>query len=651
VIVAEDADADLAVLQVVGVKDSPRPIDCERTPELVETMPVLAFGFPFGEDLDPEKKNPAITITRGAVSSLRYDRRELKEVQLDLDLNPGNSGGPVVDERGALIGVAVARITDARRIGFAVPVHKLNRLLKGHIQTPHVIQTSITQGRTQVRVLARAADPFGKLRSPTLLYGLANELRMPQQGPNGWAKLAGAKSSIMTIQGTQAAATLALTPPDKGELKILVQVTYQTDSGQTVIGAPVIFTLNAPSAQPNPAKPPVATAHLSRRPKGEELAKLLADLKSPDEAVRQRAANTLQQAPPHQRRDEVRRGLQDLLTSKETATRTAGAQALAACDPKQAAPALTKLLSDEAPDVRHAVLNLLKELKDSRAIEALGARFPEDPLLVGEALKVMGPDAEKAVLPYLAEKYAGPTRFWAMGVIKEIGTAAALPALEAVQGVDRVHVSGVLEAVRERLPLTAEEWPGALDDLKSDDHTRRVRASRKIAASPPIDDRRADVVSRLELLLNDRVRDVQIAAVKGLARWAGKQSIPTLAKRLEGFDPGLHAAIIDVLAESKSDEAAAAIAKRVLDIHDRGKATAALKTMDPRVAEKALLLLLADPNAFNRREVIQVLADVGGRDSIAPLEKLANDNNVFYSEPAKQALMTIKDRLEANETK
>jgi hypothetical protein len=277
-------------------------------------------------------------------------------------------------------------------------------------------------------------------------------------------------------------------------------------------------------------------------------------------------------------------------------------------------------------------------------IDAVAARFPKDPLPAGDVLKAMGPAAEKAVLPYLADKYAGATRFWAFFVLKEIGTAASIPPLEAVQGGEKVHVAGVLQAIRERLPLNADEWQQALDDLKSADNPRRTRATRRIAGTPPIKERRADVVSRLEWLLNDQSSEVRIAAAKGLGRWGGKEAVPALVKRLEGFDPGLHAVVIDALAELKGDEAAAGIAKRLADVHDRGKATQVLKMMDPPVAEKAILPLLADTNAFVRCEAVKVLGLVGGRDSIAPLEKLAGDNNVFYSGLAKQALATIKDR-------
>jgi S1-C subfamily serine protease len=134
-VLADNPDDDLALLRVTGLREVPRPIDWQRTPEPVETMTVFAFGFPFGKDLDPKKGNPAITVSKGAVSSLRQDRGELKEVQLDLDLNPGNSGGPVVDDKGALVGVAVAKVSNSK-IGFAVPAHKLKRLLQGRLQVP-----------------------------------------------------------------------------------------------------------------------------------------------------------------------------------------------------------------------------------------------------------------------------------------------------------------------------------------------------------------------------------------------------------------------------------------------------------------------------------------------------------------------------------
>ena len=99
-------------------------------------------------------------------------------MQLDLDLNPGNSGGPIVDDKGNLVGVAVAKV-DKTKIGFAIPVHKLARLLDGHIDPPNLMRVVTINGRTQVFIESNGTDPLGRLRSPTLLYGLADQLKMP----------------------------------------------------------------------------------------------------------------------------------------------------------------------------------------------------------------------------------------------------------------------------------------------------------------------------------------------------------------------------------------------------------------------------------------------------------------------------------------
>jgi HEAT repeat protein len=647
VLVGDDKDADLAVLKVTGVKDSPAPIDSERSPKLRETMPVLAFGFPFGAALDPTKKNPALTVTKGTVSSLRLDRGEVSDVQLDLDLNPGNSGGPVVDERGILIGVAVAKVKNSR-IGFAVPVHKLHRLMEGRIETPTTLQTLNTQGRSQVRVVAHVADPLGKLRSPTLLYGRADEMKMPVYGKDGWEGLVGANSSPMQLEGSNAVAVLALEPPAKGEMKIIVQASFQNAAGQTVHGEPKTLTLGNAQAAPPVVATPIGPA------KGEDLTKLLADLKSPDEATRQRAADALMKWPPKERLQEVKQSLEALLSSPEAATRTAGVKALAACDPKEVPPALPKLLADEAPAVRQAVLHVLKDRKDARYAEAVAARLLTDGGAAADALKAMGLAAEKAVLPYLTDPNP-QVRGLAFQVIKEIGAAASVPALEEAiraNGPDAASARNALESVRERVPLGKDEWVQVLDDLRSANANRRAKAVRRISITLPLDDRRADIVPRLETLLQDRAADIRSAAARGLVRWAGKDSVPVLAQQLDGLDPGWHAVVMDALAELKDEAtAAAAIAKRVLQFHDHGRAIQALKAMDQSIAEKAVLALLADANDFNRAEICKALKDIGGRDSIAPLEQLEKNKNIFYSGLATQALTAIKARVENDDKK
>ncbi len=677
-VVADDAQADLAVLKVIGVRDAPHPIDCTRAPKLEETMPVLAFGFPFGADLDPDHANPAITVTKGSVSSIRRNRRtgELADIQIDGDVNPGNSGGPLVDESGALVGVVVAKIENSK-IGFAVPVEKLNRLMDGRIALLDKLDAA--PGGAVMEVSAEVHDPLGRLHDPKVLYGLADEVKKPAQRDGNWDALAGAKSSELKVDGTKGLAVLALEPPQKGDMRVLVQLTFVDAAGKTVNGEPKELRYagrgpvvaggaannppraNPPAFNPPPANPPVfnqppvnpfpppAQPQPARGPAtGEELTKLLKDLKSKDAADRQLAAELLAQSPPRERQKEVADAARAALGDAEPATRTAAAKLLAAVDPKGAASALAKLLGDADGGVRGAALQGLKGLKDPRAAEAVAALLTTEPLAVVDLLKGMGPGAEKAVLPYLDDKYAGGTRFWAMGILKEIGTAESLPALKAIQGPDALHAAGAVAAIGERLPLEKGEWPGALEGLKSADAAARAKAARRIAYTPPVEERRADVVSRLEPLLNDQSGEARLAAVKGLGRWGGKKAIPTLAARLQGFDPGTHAVVIEALAQLNDDEAASAIAKRLSDVFDRPKATEALKAMDAAMAEKAILPLLKDTNVFVRVEAVKVLADVGGKDSVAPLEQLVNDNNIFYSGPAADALLAVKARTGAN---
>lgn len=112
-----DRENDLAVLRVEGdMSRLPPPLPVASAEELVETQKVYIFGFPFGAQLG---KN--ITVSTSSISSLRRgDDGALKQVQVNGGMNPGNSGGPVTDARGVVIGVSVAGISGTQ-INFAVP--------------------------------------------------------------------------------------------------------------------------------------------------------------------------------------------------------------------------------------------------------------------------------------------------------------------------------------------------------------------------------------------------------------------------------------------------------------------------------------------------------------------------------------------------
>jgi S1-C subfamily serine protease len=167
-VVGADEERDLAVLRVVGLKDPPKPISSVDLPKPVETMGVFSFGFPFGQNLSVRKGFPAVTVGKASVSSLRNgDDGELTVIQIDGNLNPGNSGGPVVDSKGRLVGVAVSRIRNGQGIGFLIPAAEVGRLMAGRLGRVRVVAGKGTDGKPNARIEAELVDPAGAFRAAT----------------------------------------------------------------------------------------------------------------------------------------------------------------------------------------------------------------------------------------------------------------------------------------------------------------------------------------------------------------------------------------------------------------------------------------------------------------------------------------------------
>jgi S1-C subfamily serine protease len=103
-----DAAKDLAVLHT----EDPFPRLSSATAPATPGMPILVVGAPLGLES---------TVTTGVVSALR-NTADGPMVQFDAALNPGNSGGPVVNSQKQVVGVATAKVADAENVGLAIPV-------------------------------------------------------------------------------------------------------------------------------------------------------------------------------------------------------------------------------------------------------------------------------------------------------------------------------------------------------------------------------------------------------------------------------------------------------------------------------------------------------------------------------------------------
>ncbi|MBL7224386.1 MAG: trypsin-like peptidase domain-containing protein [Candidatus Brocadiae bacterium] len=122
-------DFDLALLKVEG-EHKPFPVlQLGADTGLVETAEVMAFGFPFGEALAVTKGSyPSISVNAGRITSLRRKDGKLSQIQTDAVINPGNAGGPLIDDQGKVVGVVVSGIT-GMGVNFAIPASQLQRFL------------------------------------------------------------------------------------------------------------------------------------------------------------------------------------------------------------------------------------------------------------------------------------------------------------------------------------------------------------------------------------------------------------------------------------------------------------------------------------------------------------------------------------------
>lgn len=255
-VVGTDDVQDLALLKISKFSQLPAPLDLGKDAQPIETMSVYIIGFPFGELLSSTKGNPSITIGKGSVTGLpRNSKDELTHVQFDGSLNPGNSGGPVVDGQGQLVGIAVSHLvlgSSATGINKAIPALELTRLLNGRVGTPHLQVLTKDDKGLHVKVEFDLLDPSSKIKSVTLRHN-------PGDAPLD-KNLAGNSSIPLKIEKNKAIGELVLPEPNKPTISL--QTEWVRNDGSTdVAGVRKLRLPNLPppnmnqTAQPGGPRP------------------------------------------------------------------------------------------------------------------------------------------------------------------------------------------------------------------------------------------------------------------------------------------------------------------------------------------------------------------------------------------------------------
>ncbi len=160
-VLARDPQQDMAVLK----------IDAGELPVLVlgdsDRIRIGQTAIAIGNSLGEFRNTASVGIISGLARTVTASGGGITEtlhgvLQTDAAINQGNSGGPLLNLRGEVIGVSVAMAQDAQNIGFAIPINKVKRAIEevkstGKITTPylgvrHILLDDVLSSREKISV-------------------------------------------------------------------------------------------------------------------------------------------------------------------------------------------------------------------------------------------------------------------------------------------------------------------------------------------------------------------------------------------------------------------------------------------------------------------------------------------------------------------
>ena len=110
-VVMANPKVDLAFLHIEGFENTETTITLQENIEVANTNKIYIHGYPFGMPY---------TVTEGIVSSVNQPMGARHYLQTDAAVNPGNSGGPMLNTQGNVVAVTTSKFTEADNVGFGI---------------------------------------------------------------------------------------------------------------------------------------------------------------------------------------------------------------------------------------------------------------------------------------------------------------------------------------------------------------------------------------------------------------------------------------------------------------------------------------------------------------------------------------------------
>jgi S1-C subfamily serine protease len=184
-VVGRDRDTDIAVVKIDAPAEELFPVTFGDSTRLRVGQRVFALGNPFGFER---------TLSTGIVASLdrlipsRSGRKMRQIIQIDASINPGSSGGPLLDSRARMIGMntAIASKTgESAGVGFAIPASTISRIVPQLMKHGRVIRPDTGIERvipTEQGLLVATMAPDGPAKRAGL-QGPRVVRKQKRQGP------------------------------------------------------------------------------------------------------------------------------------------------------------------------------------------------------------------------------------------------------------------------------------------------------------------------------------------------------------------------------------------------------------------------------------------------------------------------------------
>jgi S1-C subfamily serine protease len=624
-VLALDNAHDLAVLRIAR-KDLPvLPLADSEAVELAEE--VRAIGFPLSDVLGSSLK-----VTRGSVAGIVVQRRG-KVFQIDAAVNPGNSGGPLVDARGSVIGVVNAQLVgyDISKVGFAVPVNYAKSLLEQH----------------RIPFQAAAAGP--NLEGPALAKRVAPSVglvTMTCRGGDsaGQERLALYYHAVVETRRGSRGETLAPprpAAPERDDGKLVVDEYGEILDSNAHVHLPCLLG-------------PLATAVVDSLPTGDEKTwerrAMLMITSTPRDSMHPffgpRPPGFPGRRPPGFHGPRFRPGpfppfgpfggpFGPEPEPEPTQTCPALQQTTYTMEDPQGTTVLIR---------KRLELRTLEKADSSPRIELTGSGETLFDLKAGVPRKVTFSGT-------FTVREGGETTRIPVTLTCEQGDASALAKAPPVPSAPAVSAPAVSAPAPAAPPESAETANARLDRLLADlrapdkDWGKCFKALQALALMPPIPNRRDEVAELLDKYLEEKNYSARSSALRAAQTWGTKRNVPALIALLKPSesDSARHRAL-EILGSLGDDRAAAAVAELVKNPSDRTRAARALQAMG-RGAENAVLALLSDQDPEVRIEAYGVLAEIGGPKSVAALkEHIEKDPDADSKKTAKRALEKLQKK-------